>query len=443
MRVEDFEALVRGDTLEITNEAARDLAIIKQGLNERPGRNDKEAILETIRRIKLLQLDSINAVDRSHYLVLLSRIGTYSKADLDALLFPDKALFEQRSHEACLIPIEHYPYFNPEVMSRRDQQVSSTRLRQLGENPEAVFSKVMEKIRADGPASSKDFIDERKSKRKGWWDRKPERVALGILWRRGYLAVERRNNFQGCYDLAERVIPARLLEGGYSLEDFRRWAVTNAIDAQGIATASDINDYYRQNIRETRKILDKLEVEGVILKVKVNGWKEDAYALPADIGTAKRLMSERPQNGRAVLLSPFDNLIWFRERTERMFDFHFRVEMYTPREERTFGYYAMPILYNGKLIGRVDPKIVRKEGILTINGISFERNIRPDEELFKSLKSALTELMEFGGCRSMKLGNKIPKELKTFLRRDGSVGRGNKDGESKELQRHARQRLKR
>jgi hypothetical protein len=222
----------RNSEVEVSNELVRDLALIKQGLDAMPVRKDGRTILDTIRKIKLLQLDTINVVDRSHYLVMLSRIGPYDKADLDALSYPQTSLIEQRSHATCLIPIESYPFLWPELLARRRRRIEGIKRRQLGPDANGVFKTVMDRIRADGAIASKDFEDARKGERKGWWDRKPERAALEILWKRGYLAVQRKGNFQCYYDLAERVIPNRYLESTNTLDDFRRWATANSLEAQ-------------------------------------------------------------------------------------------------------------------------------------------------------------------------------------------------------------------
>ena len=299
-----------------SGELVRNLAIIKQGLDKKPESHGKEVLLEAIRRIKLLQLDTISTVDRSHYLVMLSRVGQYDRKDLDGLLYPDRALFEQRSHANCWIPMEAYPFLQPEVLNRRNVPIKQIKLRQMGENPERVLKSVLERIKVEGPVSSRDFAGET-GRKHSWWDRKPERVALEALWKRGYLAVDRRTNFQCRYDLAERVIPEKAYGEKHSLEEFKRWAAINGIDAIGIGTAADINDYYRQNLSETRETIGKLVEDGEMIRVKVAGWQECAYALARDAHLIGKLRSNPPELETATLLSPFDNLIWFRDRMER------------------------------------------------------------------------------------------------------------------------------
>lgn len=407
---EDYE-------IEVTKDVVRDFAIIRQGLDKKPESQGKEAVLETIKRIKLLQLDTINIVERSHYLVLLSRIGSYEKEDLDSL-FSRSALFEQRSHAACVIPIESYPFLRPEIINRRNLPIKRIKMKQLGEDPDAVFDRVLSKIKAEGPVSSKDFADDKRSERKGWWDRKPERVALEILWKRGYLAVERKANFQCYYNLTERVIPQKFLKTEYTLENFRKWAAINALDAQGIATVLDINDYYRQNLRETATMLDNLIKDGIVVKVKVDGWKEDAYVLSKDLNAIEELRNNSSKLSATTLLSPFDNLIWYRERMERLFGLHFRIEMYTPKEERSGGYYSMPILHKNRIVGTADPKVDRKNGIMVINSLSLMDGVEQDENLVLGLSGAITKVAKFTGCESIRVIETMPHKLKSRLEQE-------------------------
>jgi uncharacterized protein YcaQ len=383
----------------VTSDIARDLAVIKQGLNKRPVLNDKETILEVIKKIKMLQLDTINVVERSHYLVILSRIGNYKKRNLDELLHPDKVLFEQWSHADCLIPIEFYPFYLPQILNRRNLPMKYGRLKRLGENPQNTLGRVLKTVETEGPLSSKDFTDNGHEKRT-WWNRKPSRVALEVLWHRGYLAVQRRENFQCFYDLTDRVIPCNPLEED-TLEDFKRWSTISSLDALGIGTVADVADYYRQKTSETRALLEKLADDGTVARIKVREWKEDGYALFKDLKLINELKVGTHRFERLTFLSPFDNLIWSRNRSERLFGFHFRVEMYTPKEKRTYGYYSMPILYGNRIVGIIDPKADRKRKTLIINAIYLKKGFERDDNFLNELSKGLDEFMNFNGCVSI------------------------------------------
>ena len=195
------------DSITISLQTARTLAVYKQGLHRRPSVADRRALLDCVRRIGLLQLDSISVVARSHYLVMLSRAGPYDPADLDALLYPERHLFEGWAHAACLIPVEGYEYFVPTLLARRDRPPQQWIERRLGDDPHGTLDAVLKEVRERGPLASRDFQDTRDG-RGTWWDWKPAKTALELLFAQGYLMVDRREGFQRYYDLSERVLPA-------------------------------------------------------------------------------------------------------------------------------------------------------------------------------------------------------------------------------------------
>jgi uncharacterized protein YcaQ len=183
------------DSISMSLETARTLAVYKQGLHRRPGTADRGALLDIIRRIGLLQLDSISVVARSHYLAMLSRVGLYDPADLDALLHPERRLFEGWAHAACLIPVEEYEYLRPTMLARRDRPLHKWTARRLGDDPQGILDAVLNEVRERGPLASRDFEDTR-DERGTWWDWKPAKTALEILFAHGYLMVDRRESFQ-------------------------------------------------------------------------------------------------------------------------------------------------------------------------------------------------------------------------------------------------------
>jgi hypothetical protein len=401
--------------VEVSNSLVIDLALVKQGLDARSTENGKQAILDTIRRIKMLQIDTVNVVERSHYLVLLSRLGIYEKRYLDELQFPDRMLFEQRSHANCLIPIEFYPLYQPEIVEGR--KIRESKLKKLGADPNALLASVLKEIRERGPLSSADFESDAGRKR-GWWNRKPEKEALEILWKRGNLAVAMRSNFRSYYDLPERVIPSDLLKERHSLQDFRRWAAISGLDALGIGTVEDVADYYRQKPAETKVMLEQLVAEGAVTKINVKDWDEGAYALSKDLKLIAGLKDKPLATSGTALLSPFDNLIWFRDRTERLFGLHFRIEMYVPKSERNYGYYLMPILHDKRIIGKIDPKADRKSKTLEVNNIHLEKGVEADKNLVTQLSKSLREFAQFNDCNFVKVHKTTPVGLKDRLEKE-------------------------
>jgi uncharacterized protein YcaQ len=375
-------------------ETARTLAVVKQGLHRRPPAADRQSLLESIRRIGLLQLDTISVVARSHYLVMLSRVGLYDPADLDALLYPDRSLFESWAHAACLIPIEDYPFFAPLIQARRQQPPEHWIERRLGDDPQGVLDAVLAEVRQRGPLASRDFEDPR-HQRGTWWDWKPAKTALEVLFHGGYLMVDRREGFQRYYDLAERVLPASADPPRHTLDDYHRWATLRSVSCMGVATAPQVSDYYRQKKPATRARVKALAAEGALLPVEVEGWKETAYLHPDDLSLVEEIDAGTHQPTLTTFLSPFDNLTWDRQRLSDLFGFDYRIEMYTPAAQRQYGYYVLPILHRGRLVGRLDPKADRRAGTLIIRAIYLEPGQSITDDLVAGIAGALREFMAF------------------------------------------------
>jgi uncharacterized protein YcaQ len=401
-------------SITLTLETARTLAVVKQGLHRRPPAADKQTLLNTIRRIGLLQLDTIHVVARSHYLVMLSRVGCYDPADLDALLHPDRCLFEQWAHAACLIPVEDYAYFTPVILARRERHPHPWTLRRLGDDPQGTLDAVLDQVRERGPLGSKDFEDPR-GKRGTWWDWKPAKAALEVLFSQGYLMVDRRVNFQRYYDLAERVLPASAEPPSRTVDDWRRWAALRSVSCLGVATASQVSDYYRQKKPAARATLKALAAEGTVVPATVEGWKEPAYLHPADRPLVEEIAAGMHQPTLTVFLSPFDNLTWNRQRLRDLFDFDYRIEMYTPAAQRQYGYYVMPILHRGRFVGRLDPKADRRAGSLIVRAIYLEPSEALADDLVAGIAGALREFMAFHDSQALVIERAEPAALRTAL----------------------------
>ena len=408
------------DSNTISLETARTLAVYKQGLHRRPSVADRArfadrgALLNSVRRIGLLQLDSISVVARSHYLVMLSRAGLYDPADLDELLYPERHLFEGWAHAACLIPVEDYPFFVPTLLARRERPPQHWIERRLGDDPQGTLAAVLKEVRERGPLASRDFEDTR-DKRGTWWDWKPAKTALEILFAQGYLMVDRRESFQRYYDLAERVLPASASPPVRTMDEYRRWAALRGLGILGVATAVHASDYYRLNKPSTRTMLKGLAAEGAVVPVEVEGWKETAYLDPVDLPLVDAIEAGAHTPTVTTLLSPFDSLIWDRPRTEDLFGFHYRSEMYTPAAKRQYGYYVLPILHRGRLVGRLDPKADRKAKIMRIRAIYLEPEQAITDELVADLAGALREFAAFHGSERLEVERSEPEALAALL----------------------------
>ena len=274
----------------VTRDTVKRLAVVKQGLHQRPPSSAQTDLKRIIERIGLLQLDSISVVARSHYLVMLTRAGLYDPADLDALL-DEGFLFESWAHAICQIPMTHYPWLHTWIQQRQ-ANVTRWQLDSLGDDMEEIVAQVRELVRQRGPLSSKDIESARRGPG-GWWNWKPTKVALEYLFDLGELMVSHRVKFQRYYDLTERVLAGRNLTLDKTFADYQRWAVERGLRHLGIATSNHVADYYRLYKRVSADILKDMMGTGEVLPVEVEGWKDRAYIHRDEPGDYAR-RSERP-----------------------------------------------------------------------------------------------------------------------------------------------------
>ena len=388
----------------VTRQHVKTLAVVKQGLHA----HDSD-LRRVITRIGLLQLDSIHVVARSHYLVMLARAGIYDPADLDALL-DSGFLFETWAHAMCQLPSAHYPWYHAYIQQKQLKE-SNWQIDRLDIDMEPIIKQVLETVRQRGAMSSKEFESERRGEG-GWWNWKPAKVALEYLFDRGELMVSHRVKFQRYYDLPERVLARHDFRLDKTIEDFRRWTIERGLRHIGIGTSNDVADYYRQYKREAAAILSNMIKAGTALPVEVEGWNDPAFIHRDDLELLRRAQDGEFQPRRTVFLSPFDNLFWDRDRDEALWDFFYRIEVYTPKAKRVHGYYVMPILHGQELVGRIDPKVDRKARRLICHNLHIERGVKLTGALYRGIIGAFEEFMAFHGCDSFELGrcNRIPLE---------------------------------
>ena len=398
----------------VTRDTVKRLAVVKQGLHQRPPSSAQTDLKRIIERIGLLQLDSISVVARSHYLVMLTRAGLYDPADLDALL-DEGFLFESWAHAICQIPMTHYPWLHTWIQQRQ-ANVTRWQLDNLGDDMEEIVAQVRELVRQRGPLSSKDIESARRGPG-GWWNWKPTKVALEYLFDLGELMVSHRVKFQRYYDLTERVLAGRNLTLNKTFADYQRWAVERGLRHLGIATSNHVADYYRLYKRVSADILKEMMGTGEVLPVEVEGWKDRAYIHCDDLEIMQEVQNGLHEPQMTLFLSPFDNLFWDRDRDLALWDFHYRIEVYTPKSKRIYGYYVMPILHGCELVGRIDPKVDRKRKRLIFNALYLEKGARQSAALSQGLIKAIEECMAFHGCESFELVECQYKRLAGRLRR--------------------------
>lgn len=391
--------------------AARALHLAAQGMLQAPrARATPVDVLAAIRRMGVLQIDTISVVARSPYFVLWSRLGDYAPAWLDDALAAG-ALFEYWAHEACFIPIEDYGLY-------RHRMIDPVPLgwKYAGAWLDAhrdEVDQVLEHIRANGPVRSADF--ERTDGRSGgWWQWKPQKRALEVLFTTGRLMIARRQQFHRVYDLAERVLPGWDDARMPSIDATRQTFVLRAVRALGIARAGWIPDYFRT--RRPHVDPHALADAGLLLRARVQGWKAPVFVHPDHAA----LLARAEQGGLTAtatsLLSPFDPIVWDRRRALELFGFDYRLECYTPAAQRRHGYFTLPLLRRGALVGRADAKVHRKAGVFELKTLWLEPGVRPSDRLVRDLAAMLLRCARWHGCAQVTLVQTAPPALAAPLR---------------------------
>ncbi len=389
---------------------ARNLALFTQGYLF-PSK--KKATLQDVRQVisnlGVLQIDTINVIARSPYFCLWSRVGEYDPRWLEQLL-EEKSIFEGWAHEASFLPVEDF------LLHRR---LVIERLRLpwyhgwYEKNKEGV-DEILAHVRENGPVRSSDF--KRQDGRVGtWWDWKFEKSALEYWFAAGELMIDRRINFQRVYDLRERVVPQLKDQDVPDLNTVYRQLIKRSIGALGFALPGWVADYFRLPKKDILALLQKMIDEGQFVQIQVEGWKESAWALPEvwEQFNTKKIRKVRPEG--TTLLSPFDSLIFDRKRTKQLFNFDFAIECYLPAAKRKYGYFLVPILHEGELIGRLDAKAHRAEKIFEARAIYLEPGVPVTPKLAQGLAGALTRCAEWHKTPAVKISRCDPEELTESL----------------------------
>lgn len=406
---------------DLSADQARRLALAAQGFGRpRPsGRVDARRLRRTIDDVGLLQLDSVNVFCRSHYMPVYSRLGPYPLQSLDRLAWHEdgkgrtsrarqRDLIEYWGHEASLLPVELQPLLRWR-MARADELAWKGVARIAAEQPQ-LLEFVLDMVRERGPIRASELAAKGRRREPGeMWSWSEEKTALEYLFFSGQVCAARRVNFERLYDLPERVLPRHVLEAPTpSQEEAQRQLVLIAAKRLGVATEADLGDYFRLPRAESKARVAELAEDGGLTPVRVEGWRQPAY-----------LATERPTGLRRAaaaraLLTPFDSLVWARERTERLFNFRYRIEIYVPAPKRVYGYYVLPFLLGDRLVGRVDLKSDRQAGVLRVRSAFAEPDVDTAlvaEELAEELR-LLSDWLGLGGVSVARKG-----DLSQLLRR--------------------------
>ena len=383
-------------TILLSNAEARRIFLARQGLSAPPGRLlGKEGLLQLIHDIGFVQVDSIATVERAHHQILFSRNQTYRREHLTDLLEKDGELFENWTHDASIIPSAFFRYWKHRF--RREDESIIERWRKWREPGfESAFEETYQRIVSGGAVLSRELkADDHKSG--GWWNWHPNKTALEYLWRTGKVAIARRENFQKVYDLVERVLPPHHHEEHVEHDAFVDWACRSALERLGFATHGEIAAFWALISPDEAKAwveANRDELRPVLVETTDGGKPRASHAFadfPANLGDIPE-----PPN-RLRVLSPFDPLIRDRNRTERLFGYYYRIEVFVPEPKRQYGYYVFPLLEGDRLVGRIDMKADRKAGTLDVKRLWWEPKVHASAGRLEKLEAELGRLAKFSG----------------------------------------------
>jgi uncharacterized protein YcaQ len=384
----------------VSNTDARRIFLNRQGLAAPPNRAlGKQGLLDLIHDLGFVQIDSISTVERAHHQILFSRNQTYRREHLTELLEKDGALFEHWTHDASILPSAFFRYWKHRF-ARREPVLRERWRKWQGEGFDSTFEETLQRIAEGGGVMSRDLKDA-DHKSGGWWNWHPNKTALEYYWHTGKLAIAGRQNFQKIYDLAERVLPAHHYEPEVSGEDFVDWACRAALTRLGFATHGEIAAFFALISPEEAKTwvtTHRDELTEVMIEPADGEKPRPSYAFagfPDTLGT----LIDPP--ARLRVLSPFDPLIRDRNRTERLFGFYYRIEIFVPEPKREYGYYVFPLLEGDRLVGRIDMKADRKAGTLNVKRLWWEKGVRPSSGRIERLEAELARVAKFAGVEQV------------------------------------------
>lgn len=391
--------LQRNTTPLIPNRLARRIFLDRQGLITPPTtRQSKTDLLTLIDKLGFVQLDSISTVERAHHMTLFARNQTYKRQHFETLLHDDRALFENWTHDASVIPTRFFPHWQRRF-ERDTETLRSKWQKSRRKGFEDILNEVIGHITANGPVMSRTFSAEHKKESAGWWNWHPSKTALEYLWRTGHLCVTRREAFQKVYDLTERVIPAEHQGPTSSDEALVDWCCRSALERLGFATPGELAAFW-----------------GIIPAAEAQAWARSnaGLAIPrietqsADGSAPKPCLAHpsilslsepelRPPP-RLRVISPFDPVVRDRKRLQRLFNFNYRIEVFVPAPKRTYGYYVFPLLEGDCFVGRIDMKRDTKTSTLNVTNVWWEPGIKPSTARLAKLDAELTRIARFVGC---------------------------------------------
>jgi len=416
----------------VSRRAVAALFLERQWLDKPRGRKLSARTLGDFARATCgVQIDSVNVLDRAHHVTLWSRFRPYYRAALDRLIYRRRVLFEYLSHVACFVATSDLPIWRA-VMADMPE-----RFRKRHGYPgrqKALVDAVEQAIAERGPLGNADF--ERPAgmgKGGGWWTWKPATHALDYLWKTGRIGVHSRRHFHKRFALLDQVLPGAAAVAPLPIAEARRQRLLRSLTAMGAASPDDLHAYWtwpKWFAKEMRVVLAQLVREGLVTEVTVEGQRAPWFVRTDDLPALARAGRRRAGSRGTTLLAPFDSFLWHRERTLRLWDYFYRIEIYVPGHLRTHGYYSLPVLHDGQLIGRVDTKTHREAGVLHAVHVHLEPWLAQGEApplphwgrvdrdaALVGIGEALRELARHVGCGEVKLGRVTPGRLRPALAR--------------------------
>ncbi len=398
--------------ISISKKQARKIILQSQLLANNHKQKAEGNLLSIIDSLGYVQIDTISVINRAHHHILRTRDSSYKEADLHSLQTKQRAVFEYWGHAMSYLPIKDYRYYLPKM--RKFENPSSNWGNMMLQKGQDAMQMVIDRIKAEGPLSAKDFKTD-KIKGGAWWDWKPAKIALELLFWKGNLMINERKNFQKYYDLKERVLPDDIDTTYPSDDELSEFLIFKALTALGVSSEKEIRKFLQPG---TIRDADIQMIGSEKVKTKLKQLQEDKKIIPLKIENNKTIyymLKEKQDildlslsNSQKIhLLSPFDGLIIQRERVKTFFDFDYSIECYVPEPKRKYGYFVLPILWKDKLIGRIDPKADRKNKTLIINNLYFEPSFKEIDDFLPLLKNKLTEFATFNGCEKLDFDNKF------------------------------------
>ena len=369
-------------------------------------RQDK-TVLDVITRFGMLQIDSVNVFERAHYMPLFSRLGSYDKNELDSLTGgKNPTLIEYWAHQASFIKTEDFPLFDWRMQWYRDR---ASLAGSFEKENKKLIAWIKAELLANGPMTSSQFEHEENKRQGSWWGWSNVKRALERMIFQGELIAAGRQNFSRIYALPEQVIPAKILNKSVDHIKAQEQLISNASRLMGVGTVKDIANVYCQNASEVKPILASLLEQGVIQEVAVENWKDKAFIHKDFID----FNFKEIKPSLTTVLSPFDPLTWQRERALRIFNFDYRIEIYTPEPKRIYGYYSLPTLHKDNLVARIDLKSDRQNKTLLVQSAWHEKYLTPKEveTSAKAISKHLVEVRKWQGLESIAAKTKGNLEL--------------------------------